>query len=141
MEFKAVTITNPMNLEKILQSQGFGSRKQCRQFIETGKVVIAGEICKDPKASFITQNLEFKVAGKTWLFREKIYIALNKPKGYECSHNPQHHHSVFSLLPVQLIERGIQCIGRLDQDTTGLLLLSDNGTFLQTLTQIGRAHV
>ena len=123
-----------MQLEKILQSQGFGSRKQCRQFIESGKVTIYSEICTNPKADIDVNNLEFIVAGKSWQYREKVYVALHKPIGYECSHQPQHHSSVFSLLPAQLIERGIQCVGRLDQDTTGLLLLTDDGTFLQALT-------
>lgn len=123
-----------MQLEKILQSQGFGSRKQCRQLIEAGKVAIGNDVCRDPKSDFAVLDLVFTVLGKTWFYREKIYLALHKPQGYECSHHPQHHPSVFSLLPAQLIERGIQCVGRLDQDTTGLLLLTDDGAFLQALT-------
>lgn len=129
-----------MHLEKILQSQGFGSRKQCRALIESGIVTVDNTSCFDPKANFQTDNFEFVVAGQTWLYREKIYIAMNKPLGFECSHNPQHHHSVFSLLPPQLIERGIQCVGRLDQDTTGLLLLTDDGAYLHALTH-PRRHV
>ncbi|MBC8924314.1 16S rRNA pseudouridine(516) synthase, partial [Escherichia coli] len=54
--------------------------------------------------------------------------------GYECSRDPQHHASVFSLLPAPLVTRGVQCVGRLDQDTTGLLLLSDDGQFVHTYT-------
>ncbi|TEU23053.1 pseudouridine synthase [Alkanindiges illinoisensis] len=123
-----------MQLEKILQSQGFGSRKQCRQLIENGNIAIYGEVYSNPKADIEVNKLEFIVAGKSWQYREKVYIALHKPIGFECSHQPQHHSSVFSLLPAQLIERGIQCVGRLDQDTTGLLLLTDDGTFLQGLT-------
>lgn len=129
-----------MHLEKILQSQGFGSRKQCRALIESGIVTVDNTSCFDPKANFQTDNFEFVVAGQAWLYREKIYIAMNKPLGFECSHNPQHHHSVFSLLPPQLIERGIQCVGRLDQDTTGLLLLTDDGAYLHALTH-PRRHV
>ena len=129
-----------MHLEKILQSQGFGSRKQCRSLIESGKVKVANTPCSDPKANFPIDNFEFTVAGQNWLYREKIYIAMNKPLGFECSHNPQHHQSVFSLLPPQLIERGLQCVGRLDQDTTGLLLLTDDGAYLHALTHPKR-HV
>ncbi len=129
-----------MHLEKILQSQGFGSRKQCRSLIESGKVKVDSAPCLNPKANFPTENFEFTVAGQTWLYREKIYIAMNKPLGFECSHNPQHHQSVFSLLPPQLIDRGLQCVGRLDQDTTGLLLLTDDGAYLHALTH-PRRHV
>lgn len=129
-----------MHLEKILQSQGFGSRKQSRLLIESGKVSVNGTPCFDTKANFPTDNFEFSVAGQTWRYREKIYIAMNKPIGFECSHNPQHHQSVFSLLPPQLIERGLQCVGRLDQDTTGLLFLTDDGAYLHALTH-PRRHV
>jgi len=128
------------SLEKILQSQGFGSRKQCRQIIDSGRVSVASVVCKDSKANFPTDDFEFMVGGKTWRYRDKVYIALNKPIGYECSHTPQHHRSVFSLLPPQLIERGVQCVGRLDQDTTGLLLLTDDGAYLHALTHPKR-HV
>ena len=61
-------------------------------------------------------------------------LPMNKPADMECSHTPTHHPSVFSLLPPYLIARGVQCVGRLDADTTGLLLLSDDGTFIQKMT-------
>ncbi len=54
-------------------------------------------------------------------------MVLNKPAGYECSRQPQHHRSVLELLPLPLRERGVQPVGRLDEDTTGLLLLTDDG--------------
>ncbi len=129
-----------MYLEKILQSQGFGSRKQCRAVIESGQVKVEMIPCFDSKVHFSTDNFEFCVAGQTWLYREKVYIALNKPIGFECSHHPQHHPSVFSLLPPQLIGRGVQCVGRLDHDATGLLLLTDDGAYLHALTH-PRRHV
>ena len=55
---------------------------------------------------------------------------LHKPTGYECSHKPTFHPSVFTLLPQQMLLRDVQCVGRLDQDTTGLMLLSDYGQFI-----------
>jgi 16S rRNA pseudouridine516 synthase len=55
---------------------------------------------------------------------------LHKPAGYECSHKPTFHPSIFRLLPVPLLNRDVQCVGRLDQDATGLLLLSDDGQFI-----------
>jgi 16S rRNA pseudouridine516 synthase len=64
---------------------------------------------------------------------EKVYIKLNKPFGYECSHAPTNHQSVFSLFPPELIKNGLQCAGRLDWDTTGLLLLSNDGEFIHKI--------
>lgn len=123
-----------MILEKMLQSQGFGSRKNCQNLIKNGAVQIQGEMVSDPKLKLKLDQLEFTVSGQTYQYREKVYIALNKPAGYECSHQATHHFSVFELFDQVLLERGLQCVGRLDQDTTGLLLLTDDGQFLQALT-------
>jgi 16S rRNA pseudouridine516 synthase len=65
--------------------------------------------------------------------KHKIYIKLNKPLGYECSHAPASHESVFSLFPLEFIKNGLQCAGRLDVDTTGLLLLSNDGEFIHKI--------
>ena len=123
-----------MLLEKMLQSQGFGSRKHCQQLIQQGNVVIQNEAITDLKYKVKLSDLDFQVYGKNYTYREKVYIALYKPKGYECSHQATHHFSVFDLFDDILLNRGIQCVGRLDQDTTGLLLLTDDGQFLQSLT-------
>lgn len=124
----------PMQLERILYSQGFGTRRTCRERIRGGRVQAGGAPCLDPHAEFSTEAFDFVVDGETWRYREHAYLALNKPKGYECSHRPLHHPSVFSLLPRPLVTRGVQCIGRLDEDTTGLLLLTDDGPFLHALS-------
>jgi 16S rRNA pseudouridine516 synthase len=59
---------------------------------------------------------------------------MNKPAGHECSQKPKHHPSVHSLLPAPLRRRGVQPIGRLDEDTTGVLLFTDDGTLIHRLT-------
>ncbi|WP_206953675.1 pseudouridine synthase [Trinickia acidisoli] len=123
-----------MDLESILFRQGFGSRRQCRALIEQGRVAVAGSVCKNADAAFALDDLTFDVDGTAWRYREHAYVMLNKPAGYECSREPQHHLSVFGLLPAQLAARGVQCVGRLDEDTTGLLLLSDDGQFVHAYT-------
>ena len=123
-----------MILEKMLQSQGFGSRKYCQQLIKSGAVKISNEVIVDPKQKLKLENLEYEVSGEQFLYREKVYIALNKPTGYECSHQATHHFSVYDLMDELLLSRGVQTVGRLDQDTTGLVLLTDDGQFLQALT-------
>lgn len=123
-----------MFLEKMLQSQGFGSRKHCQQLIKNGAVSVEGEKIDQPKHKLDLNNLSFSVYDQHFEYREKVYIALNKPQGYECSHQATHHFSVFDFFNDVLMNRGLQCVGRLDQDTSGLLLLTDDGQFLQALT-------
>lgn len=117
-------------LDRILQSQGFGTRKRCRELIEDGEITIAGETVTDYRARFATGGLAFTLFGETWHYREHVYIALHKPANYECSRKPSHHPGVLSLLPEQFGWRDVQPVGRLDHDTTGLLLLSDDGAFI-----------
>ena len=125
-----------MQLERLLHAQGFGSRKECRALIRSGHVSIAGEPCEDPFAEFDpgsrdgSPGIAFSVGDEQWRFRAQAYVVLHKPTGYECSQKPTFHPSVFTLLPPQLLIRGVQCVGRLDQDTTGLMLLSDDGQFI-----------
>lgn len=123
-----------MFLEKMLQSQGFGSRKHCQQLIKNGAVSVEGEKIDQSKHKLDLNNLSFSVYDHHFEYREKVYIALNKPQGYECSHQATHHFSVFDFFNDVLMNRGLQCVGRLDQDTSGLLLLTDDGQFLQALT-------
>jgi 16S rRNA pseudouridine516 synthase len=122
-----------MKLCKALQSQGFGSRKGCVARVRGGEVEVNGVVCDNPEAEVDPDGLELTLDGVTWAFREKVYVLVHKPVGYECSHHPRRHHSVFSLLPPELLQRGVQCVGRLDQDTTGLLLLSDDGQFIHRM--------
>lgn len=123
-----------MQLERVLQSQGFGSRKACRAMIRDGRVRLDDAICDDPFTEVTTDNLSFAVDGERWPFHEKAYLMLNKPADFECSRSPRHHAGVLDLLPEPLQNRGVQPVGRLDADTTGLLLLSDDGQFIHRLT-------
>jgi 16S rRNA pseudouridine516 synthase len=118
-----------MKLLRVLQSQGFGSRKTCMMRVRQGEVAVNGSVCDDPDAEIELTDLHLTLDAVTWPYRDKATLLLHKPAGYECSHRPSHHPSVFSLLPAPLLARGVQCIGRLDQDTTGLLLFSDDGQF------------
>jgi len=121
-----------MKLERILQTQGFGSRRECRSIIRAGLVEIGGEVIEDPFAEIDPSGLEFVVDGEVWPWHEHVYLMLHKPLDYECSRQPQHHRSIFELLPPQFALRDVQPVGRLDVDTTGLLLLSDDGQFIHT---------
>lgn len=105
-----------------------------------GGVLINGVVHDDPDEDLPTEGLVLTVDGQAWPYREKALIALHKPAGYECSMKPRHHPSVMSLLPAPLRTRGLQPVGRLDADTTGLLLLTDDGGLIHRLTS-PRKHV
>jgi 16S rRNA pseudouridine516 synthase len=123
-----------MQLDRILQKHGFGTRKGCRSLVRSERVAINGEICDNPFAEIDTKGLIFSVDGIDWPYCEFASLVLNKPAGYECSRKPLHHPSVLTLLPVPLRERDVQPIGRLDEDTTGLLLITDDGQLNHVLS-------
>ena len=127
-----------MQLERLLQKHGFGTRKGCRGLIRDERVAVNGQICDDPFADIPTANLVFSVDGVDWPYAEFASLVLNKPAGYECSRKPQHHPSVLELLPRPLRERDVQPIGRLDEDTTGLLLITDDGQLNHQLSSARR---
>ena len=129
-----------MRLEQILFTQGFGTRHECRGLISLGRAAFRSEVLRDPDAEINEEGLLFSVDGEIWPYYEKALIVMNKPAGYECSQKPTHHPSVMTLLPAPLRRRGLQPVGRLDADTTGLLLLTDDGALLHRLTHPKR-HV
>ena len=135
-----------MYLQDILFSQGFGTRRVCAGLIQQGFVTVGGVTQSDTHAEFDTDGLTFVVQGVAWPFRERAYLMLHKPAGYECSQKPGMYPSIYTLLPGPLRMRGggaaagVQAVGRLDQDTTGLLLLSDDGKFIHRMSS-PRHHV
>ena len=123
-----------MRLEQVLFSQGFGTRHECRGLIVLGRVMFEGVQMTDPDQEVEPVGAMFSVDGKVWPYYEKALVLLKKPAGYECSQKPLHHPSVMTLLPVPMRVRGLQPVGRLDADTTGLLLLTDDGALQHRLT-------
>ncbi len=127
-----------ISVEQLIFSQGFGTRKRCRMLITEGLVLVNGVPVEDPAAAIdLTahgeQPLSFTVEGEAWQYHEKAYLMLNKPAGFECSQKAKSHPSVYTLLPSPLRLRDVQSVGRLDQDTTGLLLFSDDGQFIHRM--------
>jgi len=143
-----------MQLQEILYSQGFGTRRVCAGLIQQGFVQVFGDdthaapvLCKDASAEFTAVGLRFRVQGVDWPYVDKAYLLLNKPAGTECSQKPSTYPSIYTLLPSPLRLRpqkaavqGVQAVGRLDQDTTGMLLLTDDGKFIHRMSS-PRHHV
>ncbi len=143
-----------MQLQEILYSQGFGTRRVCAGLIQQGLVQVYANdtldnptVCKEAAAEFEATGLRFKVQGSDWPYFEKAYVLLNKPAGTECSQKPSTYPSIYTLLPSPLRLRpqkaavqGVQAVGRLDQDTTGMLILTDDGKFIHHMSS-PRHHV
>lgn len=143
-----------MQLQDILYQQGFGVRRVCCGLVQQGHVLVwpsqggdAPQRVTDAAQEFDPQGLRLRVQGLDWVCRNPAYVMLNKPAGTECSQRPSAWPSVYTLLPAPLRQRpvkgsmaGVQAVGRLDQDTTGLLLLSDDGQFIHRMAS-PRKHV
>ena len=138
-----------MTLSDILYSQGFGTRRVCAGLVQQGLVELRGDtladpwgVCTDPLVDLdANDGLHLRVQGVEWPYHAHAYIALHKPAGTECSQKPSRHPSIYTLLPAPLRQRpargaiqGVQAVGRLDQDTTGLLLMSDDGHFIHRMS-------
>ena len=138
-----------MQLQDILFSQGFGTRRVCAGLVQQGFVKVYGDLGDAAAPQLVTESaqdfepegLRFQVDGVDWPYAEKAYVMLHKPARTECSQKPSAYPSIYTLLPSPLRLRpsksavqGVQAVGRLDQDTTGLLLLSDDGQFIHRMS-------
>lgn len=123
-----------MRASEVLFSQGFGSRRECAALLASGAVRVAGRVLHDANEDLPTEGMVLDVNGQPWPYHARALLMLHKPAGVECSRQPRHHPSVLALLPLPLRQRGVQPVGRLDADTTGLLLLTNDGAAIHRLT-------
>ncbi|MCF7520786.1 pseudouridine synthase [Neisseria sp. ZJ106] len=126
-----------MQLLKYLQAQGIGSRKQCQWLIDNDCVAVNGIICNQAKDTVQPDNVQsLTIDGEDVVVvpLPYFYILLNKPSDYETSHKPRDYPSVFSLFPDHMRQINMQAVGRLDADTTGVLLITNDGQFNHRMT-------
>jgi len=123
-------------LQKIIANKGLCSRREAEKWIEEGRVKVDGQPAHvgqkvDPHVHDIVVNNK----SISTLHPQKYVIALNKPRGYVCSNQDEHAEKlVFELLPRQLQRLKLFVAGRLDKDSTGLVILTNDGDFAQRLT-------
>lgn len=126
-----------MNIIKYLQAQGIDTRKGCQWLVKHDCVKINGEIINSEKAEIDANSvtsLQIEDEDALIIPLPYFYILLNKPADYETSHKPRDYPSVFTLFPDQLRTTDLQAIGRLDADTTGVLLITNDGQFNHRMT-------
>ena len=124
-------------LDKRLSQAGFG-RKEARELIRQGRVAVDGEIAVQPEAKY-PDNALITVDGQA-LAEGFVYLLLHKPGGYVSATEDKRERTVLELLPHDLRRRSLFPVGRLDKDTTGLLLLTDDGELAHRLLS-PRYHV
>ena len=140
-------MTEHIRLAKRVAEQLSCSRSTAEQFIEGGFVSVDGRVVEAPGARVRPDQGVAVAPDASPLALTPVTLLLHKPAGYECSQRPGAWPGVHTLLPAPLRQRpgggkspGVQAVGRLDQDTTGLLLLSDDGAFIHRMNS-PRRHV
>ncbi len=116
-------------LDKILVSQGIAGRKEARELIKKGEVLVNGEPVKKPEYKFEPENCDITVKGQGLVYRKNIYIMLNKPSGVVSAVKDNLDTTVIDILPEEYRRKGLFPAGRLDKDTEGLLIITDDGEF------------
>ena len=116
-------------LDKILTDTGRCSRSRAKELIRGGSVWVNGMAVTDAAAKFDPATVTVTVDGETLEAPGHLYVMLHKPEGLLSASEDKHKPTVLDLMPPEWKKRGLFCVGRLDKDTTGLLLLTDDGEY------------
>jgi len=116
-------------LDKLITDTGLCSRSQARDRIRSGAVAVDGVVVRDASAKFDSGAVSVTVDGQSIGESGHIYVMLHKPAGLLSASRDRNKPTVLDLMPADWRRRGLFCVGRLDKDTTGLLLLTDDGDF------------
>lgn len=128
-----------MRIDKYLANMNVGSRKEVHQLIKKGLVMVNDEVVKTPKQKVMETDV-VTVNGEEVIYQKYHYFLLNKPKGVLSATEDRSQKTVISLLKTEDQYQGISPVGRLDKDTTGLLLLTNDGQLNHELLAPGK-HV
>jgi len=120
-------------LNKYLANAGICSRRKATDFIKAGQVQVNGVVVKEPSHR-VAKNDQVTLNGKLLVHEKKVYILLNKPQGYVTTvAEPQGRRTVINLVQGAAKKARVYPVGRLDRDTTGLLLITNDGNLTQQL--------
>lgn len=120
-----------MRLDRYLANAGLGTRKEVKQFIKNGRVKVNNNIIKETDF-YVDFNSDISLDNNKIEYKEFYYLLLNKPKGYISATADDYHDVVVDLLP-EYKKYGIAPVGRLDIDTTGVMLLTNHGALAHAL--------
>lgn len=114
-------------LDKILANMGYGTRKEVKKLIKNGAVTVDGEVAKSAEQKIDPHNSEITVFNEQIEYKEFIYLMLNKPKDCVSATFDKRYMTVLDLVPFEYEHYDLFPVGRLDIDTEGLLILTNNG--------------
>lgn len=120
-------------LDKIISGGGGISRSDSRKLILKGKASVNGETVKDIAFKVDPNNDEICLFGEPVNYKKYLYLIMNKPKGVLTATEDKNKQTVIDLIPDELRRRDLFPVGRLDKDTTGLLIITNNGDFAHKL--------
>lgn len=127
-------------IDKIISGQTSYSRKEIKKLISQGMVYVNGEKVERPENKYDENNISLTINGEEISIKKHIYLLLNKPKGYVSTTETKKEKSVLELVPAEYRSRNLFPAGRLDKDTTGLMLITDDGQFAHNILS-PRKHV
>lgn len=116
-------------LDKFLSSQTALSRKEAQKAIRDKRVLVNGEITRVPDTKVDTESDTVTLGSKTLTYQKTVYYMMNKPSGVVSATEDRSERTVLDILPPELLRDGLFPAGRLDKDTTGLLIITDDGDY------------
>lgn len=122
-----------MRLDKMLVHVGYGSRKEVQKLIKSKKVSVNNKLVSQPDFNVKVEEDVVKVQEEPVIYKEFYYYLLNKPSGYISATEDPVDETVLDLLTIQDKNKGLFPVGRLDKDTEGLLLLTNDGKLAHDL--------
>ena len=129
-----------MRLDKYISLCDVLSRAEAKKAIQKSQVTVNGFVKKDAGFQVVPETTFVELNGEPLQFKRYCYIILNKPKGYISATKDKKHPTIMDLLDDWCIRRNMFPVGRLDKDTTGLLLITDDGGLAHDMTS-PRRHV
>lgn len=114
-------------IDKILSSQNIASRSEIKTMIRAGRIVADGKTVKRPEEKFDPEAAEITLDGKPVCFKKFLYIMMNKPQGVLSASRDRHDRTVLDLLPPELFRKDLFPAGRLDKNTEGFILITNDG--------------
>ena len=120
-------------IDKIIASQGQYSRKEVKALIAKRRIAVDGRIVSSSSEKADPMTMLLTVDGKPLEFKRNLYLVLNKPKGYVSATEDREHPTVLELVPQEYRGRDLFPAGRLDRDTTGLMIITDDGVLAHNI--------